>query len=183
MTTPASPAVQYTCKDGAKITLRELTLHPSDDLARKSLRIAEEFLDATIGFQKAALTGATPELRKRAVEYAAEMRHERDLALRAFLYELSGSVDNRKLIEEKLLPECGDTETELILRICREGNVDGNRSLFDKLKKVFVPIEFEEQLETWIKASDNASLKPVYEKLSTLFVTLPASDTTPKQTS
>jgi hypothetical protein len=182
MTTTASPAVQYTCKDGTKIPLRELTLHPSDDLARQSLRIAEEFLDATSGFQKAALTGATPELRKKAVEYAAEMRHNRDLALRDFLFKLV-DVSQREVIETKLLPECGDTEAELILRIVREGNIDGNRAVFDKLKKVFVPIEFEEQLESWIAALDKPSLKPVYEKLSSLFAESPSNVTAPKPTS
>src|ERR1017187_8782156 len=159
MTTTASPAEQYTCKDGTKIPLRELTLHPSDDLARQSLRVAEEFLDATIGFQKAALSGSTPDLRKKAIEYAAEMRHNRDVALRDFLYKLT-DPSQREVIETKLLPECGDTEAELILRIVREGSVDGNRALFDKLKKVFVRIEFEEQLETWIAALDKPSLKP-----------------------
>lgn len=135
MTIPASPAVQYTCKDGTVLPLRELTLHPSDDSARLSMRIMEEFLDATLGFQRSAGSAKTPEDRKKSVLLAAEMRHERDKSFRDFLENLSTD----KPLIEKVLAQCGDTDMEMILMAVREGSMDSQKALYEKLARQFAP--------------------------------------------
>lgn len=139
MTTTATPAAKYRLKDGMEIPLRELTLHPADDQARLKLRTLEEFFDAAEMFRKSAVGLPTPDKRKEAIAIAAQMRDERDKACREFLLEYLNGALGKEVIEQKVFPQCNDTDMELILRGVREGNIDSTRALYEKLRLQFEP--------------------------------------------
>ena len=180
MTTAISPVASYKTADGTELPLFELTLHPSDDAARELLRTLEEFYDAADAFRKSALSSKTPEERKNATLFAAEMRAERDRAFRVFLLAYAGQV-----VADKVIAQCGDQDMELIIKVCRQGHIDDLTSLYSKFQRIFVPLEVEGKIDLWLTEStkeNTDNLKSLYEKLSKRFAPSPANVTEPKPT-